>query len=88
VVNACDLKLVEATALLHHADLFVGTDSGPMNLAAASATEAFALFGATPVLAYSKFIHPIVPEGGPSPGGMARITPVQVVARVSACLQP
>ena len=35
-VDACDLALIEAVALLRHADLFVGTDSGPMNLAAAA----------------------------------------------------
>src|SRR5208282_6303139 len=31
-VNACELELTDAGALLHLADLFVGTDSGPMNL--------------------------------------------------------
>src|SRR5262249_61087701 len=40
-INACNLSLVEAIALLHHADLFVGTDSGPMNLAAAVGTPSF-----------------------------------------------
>ncbi len=82
-VNACGLKLAETAALLHHADLFVGTDSGPMNIAAAVGTPAFAMFGVNPVLTYSKFIHPIVPEGGPAPGGMARITPTDVLARIA-----
>jgi heptosyltransferase-2 len=85
-INACDLTLIQALALLHLADLFIGTDSGPMNLAAASATDAFALFGATPVLKYSKFIHPIVPEGGPSLGGMKRILPAAVLAQVEPLL--
>jgi heptosyltransferase-2 len=85
-INACDLKLAEACALLRHADLFVGTDSGPMNLAAATATEAFVLFGATPVIAYSKFIHPIAPEGGPAPGGMTRISPVMAIDHVGPFL--
>jgi heptosyltransferase-2 len=83
-VNACDLKLIESAALLRHADLFVGPDSGPMNLAAAVGTDAFALFGATPVLRYSKFIHPIVPAGGPCPHGMRRILPAHVLERVVA----
>jgi heptosyltransferase II len=78
-VNACDLKVVEAAALLRHADLFIGTDSGPLNLAAATGTEAFGLFGATPVLRYSKFIHAIVPPGGRTPKGMQRILPAQVL---------
>ncbi len=85
-VNACDLPLSEAAALLHHADLFVGTDSGPMNLAVATATEAFALFGSTPVLNYSKFIHAIEPPGGPSADGMQRISPAQVLERVAPYL--
>jgi heptosyltransferase-2 len=85
-VNACDLSLIEAVALLRLADLFIGTDSGPMNLAVASATDAFALFGATPVLKYSRFIHPIVPEGGPSPGGMTRIWPAAVLEQIEPLL--
>jgi heptosyltransferase-2 len=85
-INACDLKLIEAVALLRLADLFIGTDSGPMNLAVAAETDAFALFGATPVLKYSKFIHPIVPEGGPSPGGMKRIAPAAVMDQVMPLL--
>jgi heptosyltransferase-2 len=90
-VNACGLKLVEAAALLQRADLFVGTDSGPMNVAAATGTDAYALFGATPVLTYSKFIHPIVPQGGPTPGGMAQLKPAsvleQIAPRLSVCKQ-
>jgi ADP-heptose:LPS heptosyltransferase len=53
-IDACSLGLVEAVALLHHADLFIGTDSGLMNLAVAVATPAFALFGVNTVLSYSK----------------------------------
>jgi lipopolysaccharide heptosyltransferase II len=90
-VNVCSLQIADAAALLAHADLFVGTDSGPMNIAAATGTDAYALFGATPVLTYSKFIHPIVPNGGPAPGGMTRITPAevlkQIIPRVSVCKQ-
>jgi heptosyltransferase-2 len=82
-VNACDLGLAEAAALLRLGDLFVGPSSGPMNLAAAGATDAFGLFGSTPVLTYSKFIHPIEPPGGQSPDGMRRILPAQVFERVA-----
>jgi heptosyltransferase-2 len=85
-VNACDLSVVEAAALLRLADLFVGPDSGPMNLAAAGATPAFALFGSTPALNYSRFIHAIEPEGGPAPDGMRRITPTQVIRRIEPYL--
>ena len=68
---ARDLR--EAAALLRLADLFVGPDSGPMNLAVAGATPAFVLFGSTPVLDYSRFIHAIEPDDGlgRSSNGMA-----------------
>jgi heptosyltransferase-2 len=87
-INACDLKVAESAALLRHADLFIGTDSGPLNLAAATGTEAFGLFGATPVLRYSKFIHAIVPEGGQTQKGMQRILPAQVLEDVRPYLSP
>jgi heptosyltransferase-2 len=86
-INACDLSIVEAAALLRLADLFVGPDSGPMNLAAAGATPAFGLFGSTPALSYSKYIHAIEPDGGHSPDGMRRITPAQVMGRVEGYLE-
>jgi heptosyltransferase II len=86
-VNACELSLTEAAALLRHADLFVGPSSGPLNLAAAGETDAFGLFGSTPVLTYSKFIHAIVPDGGPSPGGMARISPGQAIDAIALYLE-
>jgi heptosyltransferase-2 len=85
-VNACDLGLVEAAALLRHADLFIGPSSGPMNLAAAGGTDAFGLFGSTPVLTYSKFIHPVEPTGGQSPDGMRRISPAHVLEAVEPYL--
>src|SRR5262249_15962509 len=85
-INACNLSLVEAIALLHHADLFVGTDSGPMNLAVAVGTPSFAMFGVNPVLSYSKFIHPLTPPGGPTSGGMRRISPTYVFERVQPYL--
>jgi heptosyltransferase-2 len=86
VRNACDLSIGEAAALLHQSDLFIGPDSGPMNIAAATATEAFGLFGTTPVFNNSRFIHPIVPEGGPAPGGMSRIPPALVLATIEPYL--
>jgi heptosyltransferase-2 len=85
-VNACDLDIVGAAALLKHADLFVGPDSGPMNLAAAVGTQAFGMFGATPVLTYSKFIRAILPDDGRTlmPDGMERISPDAVLRQVES----
>jgi heptosyltransferase II len=85
-VNACTLGLIEATALLRRADLFVGPSSGPLNLAAGGGTPAFGLFGSTPVLTYSKYIHAVIPESGPSTDGMARISPAAVMAAIEPYL--
>lgn len=89
VVDATALSLIEAAALLREADLFVGPDSGPMNLAAAVGTPAFAMFGATRVLTYSKFIHPILPDDGGAPTlhGMARISAGNVLSRIAPYLE-
>jgi heptosyltransferase-2 len=88
-VNGCDLAIGEATALMHEADLFIGPDSGPMNVAAAVGIPTFALFGASAVLGYSKFIHPIVPDDGGPPSdidGMRRISAAQVLRRIEPYL--
>ena len=45
-----------------------------------------ALFGATPVLNYSRFIHAIEPEGGQALDGMQRISPAQVMRRIEPYL--
>jgi heptosyltransferase II len=88
-VNACDLSLMQAAALLQRSDLYVGVDSGPMNLAAAVGTPAFGLFGATKVLNYSRFIHAILPADGRAGvvGGMQHIGPAAVLARIEPYLR-
>jgi heptosyltransferase-2 len=87
-VNACDLAIMEAVALLQLSDLFVGCDSGPLNLAAAVGTPAFGLFGSTPPLTHSKFIHAIRPEDGRgvTPDGMQRISAGVALARIEPYL--
>lgn len=84
-VNACALSIVESAALIQQSQLYVGPDSGPLNVAAAVGTLAFGLFGTTSVLNYSRFIQPILPDDGCSaPDGMARTSP----ARVLDCIMP
>jgi lipopolysaccharide heptosyltransferase II len=85
-INACSLALPEAAALLRLADLFVGPSSAPLNLAVAGGTEAFGLFGSTPVLAYSKHIHAIVPPGGMTPDGMQRLLPARTLEQITPFL--
>jgi heptosyltransferase-2 len=87
-VNACDLTILEAAALLHKADLFVGSDSGPLNIAAAVGTPAFGLFGPNRVLTYSRFIHAVLADDGraETPDGVQRIMPNAVLARIEPYL--
>jgi heptosyltransferase-2 len=86
-VNACDLAIMEA-GLLQQADLFAGADSGPMNLAAAVGIPAFGLFGPTPVLTHSRFIHAILPDdgGAPMPDQVKRTSAGAVLARIEPYL--
>ncbi len=91
-VNACDLAIAEAAALLQKSDLFVGLDSGPLNIAAAVGTPAFGLFGPNQVLTYSRFIHPVLPDDGnvEAPDRLQRISAAAVLARIEpyVCAQP
>ena len=77
-VNVCDLKLDAGAALLSRADLFIGNDSGPLNLAASVGVTSIGLFGDSPPLDYSRFLRPII---GP-PGGMSAL-PVERVAGIA-----
>jgi ADP-heptose:LPS heptosyltransferase len=78
--------LTDTAALLRLADLFVGPSSAPMNLAVAGGTDAFGLFGSTPVLKYSKRIRAIVPPGGSSPDGMRQLLPAQALEQITPYL--
>ncbi|ABD90410.1 glycosyltransferase family 9 protein [Rhodopseudomonas palustris] len=83
-VNACTLSIAESAALIGGADLYLGPDSGPLNVAAAVGTPAFGLFAVNPVLDYSRFIHPILPDDGRrSPDGMARTSPGRVLDAIA-----
>ena len=87
MINACDLSLIESAALLKLADLFVGPNSGPMNIAAAVGTPAFGFFATNKVLTYSRHIHAILPDDGRlAPDGMTRLSPQRVIERISPYL--
>lgn len=83
-VNACVLSIAQSAALIRHADLYVGPDSGPLNVAAAVGTPAYGLFATTSVLNYSRFIHPILPDDGRcAPDGMTRTSPSRVLDAIA-----
>ncbi|HZT24521.1 MAG TPA: glycosyltransferase family 9 protein [Pseudolabrys sp.] len=56
-INACNLSILQCAALIKRANVFAGNDSGPLNIAAAVGTESYGLFGLTPALEYSRYIH-------------------------------
>ena len=72
---------------MKHADLFVGPNSGPMNIAAAVGTPAFGFFATNKVLTYSRHIHAILPDDGRlAPDGMTRLSPHRVIERIGPYL--
>jgi heptosyltransferase-2 len=70
--RAVGWPLAEVTALLSCAGLFVGNDSGMLNLRVAVGRVAFGLFGVSGPLTYSTRIVPIVSAAG-ARAGMASI---------------
>ena len=62
--------------------LYLGNDTGLLNIAAATGVEAVGLFGGSPPLGHSRRIHPVLPPAGQT--GMAAITLPQVLAALLA----
>ena len=79
-INACELPIMSAAALIQRADLFAGADSGALNLAAAVGTEAYGLFGLTPALQYSRHIRVVRASDDPAQWTpMREITPERLL---------
>jgi heptosyltransferase-2 len=64
VVSALNIPIDEAVHLLSLADLYVGNDTGFLNVAAALKIRVIGIFGASPPLQYSESIYPVLPPGG------------------------
>jgi heptosyltransferase-2 len=79
-----DLGLL--AGLCAEAAFYVGNDTGAMNLAAATGTRAYGLFGGVPPFDFSPEILPILPPGGhvDISCGMARIRTDAVLAAIAA----
>ena len=75
--DAVALPLEQTVALLARCRGYVGNDTGVLNLAAALHVSAVGLFGGSPPLGHSRFIHPLLPPAGDR--GMAAIAVSQVL---------
>ncbi|HYG85739.1 MAG TPA: glycosyltransferase family 9 protein [Azospirillum sp.] len=88
VRDTFDLSVAEVMPQLARCGLFIGNDSGFLNIAAALRRPTVGLFGATKALTYVANLHPVVPVGGPAPfEGMERLTVEQVLATVDTLTQ-
>jgi heptosyltransferase-2 len=86
LVSLIQIPLQEVVALLEETQLFLGNDTGMLNLSAACGTHSIGLFG-HPISAWvansSSRIHPIYPEGGLSSNGVGQIRPSEVLQAVN-----
>jgi heptosyltransferase-2 len=64
VVNALNIPIDEAVHLLSLADLYIGNDTGFLNVAVALQVPAVGIFGASPPLRYTTMIYPVLPPAG------------------------
>ena len=70
--DAVALPLEQTAALLARCRVYIGNDTGVLNMAAALQTPAIGLFGGSTPLTHSRFIHTVTPPPGEQ--GMAAIT--------------
>lgn len=75
--DAVALPLEQTAALLASSRCYIGNDTGVLNMAAALETSVLGLFGGSPPLTHSRFIHAITPPADHS--GMAAITVARVL---------
>jgi heptosyltransferase-2 len=86
-INACDLPIMSSAALIRKSQIFVGPDSGPLNIAAAVGTRAYGIFGPTPSLTYSRHIQEIRAREDLSRTPMIEVMPDRVLSVVLPALQ-
>lgn len=90
LVETFDMPIGDILPFLGALDLYVGNDTGFLNLAAAAGIPALGLFGATPPLTHSSAITAILPPDGipDKQHGMARITVDAVRSAVAGSKRP
>lgn len=83
VHQAIELPIDHIAALIAKSRLFVGNDTGLLNMAASLSVPSIGLFGLTPPLTHSKYMHCLQPPPPQSEQGMAGITAAHVLKRIN-----
>jgi heptosyltransferase-2 len=83
IVAVTDIPIDQTAALLKQCALYVGNDTGALNVAAAAGTHAIGLFGASPPLLHSRHVHVVEPPALSPSKTMQAITVDSVLAEVS-----
>ncbi|MCH8976899.1 MAG: glycosyl transferase family 1, partial [Proteobacteria bacterium] len=81
VHQAIELPIDHIAALIAKSRLFVGNDTGLLNMAASLSVPSIGLFGRSPPLNHSQHIHCLQPPQ--SEQGMAGITAAHVLKRIN-----
>ncbi len=84
--DAVALPIEQAPGLLAGCGCYIGNGNGLLNMAGALQIPAVGLFGGSPPLTHSRYIHAILPPAGET--GMAAITASQVVEALDWLNQP
>ena len=71
IVRIGEFDLVELRALIGHAALYIGGDSGPLHIAGTTETPVVGLFGPTLAVRSLPWRDPAVPALGVEPGPLA-----------------
>ncbi len=74
------LSIPEVIGFLPQINLFIGNDTGMLNIAAATGIPSIGLFGQTPALSYRKNLHPIVAPVTNGDQRVSDILPDQVIS--------
>ncbi len=83
VHQAIELPINHVAALVKQCRLFVGNDTGLLNMAASLGIPSIGLFGLTPPLTHSKYMHCLQPPPPQSEQGMAGITAAHVLKKIN-----
>lgn len=86
MTDAVALPLEQTAALLARCHVYIGNDTGVLNMAAALHVPAVGLFGSSTPLTHSRFIHAITPP--PGEWGMTAITISHVLEALARLNQP